>query len=645
MPDRAHRDLPVQLRIGFTAPTRPITVHLQLSWLQILADPIDGTDDDVFHHLTAAGIVATADPLGGFTFPAAMLPRLANLPTHVTVDTDELLAPLFQLARYPSHDNLPATLSLEAGDHLLLSWFDGEHAYDEAFLPDAAPALLSCQLPFVATNEAWSMLKGSARLPVIAGKARVNLDGFIEIFTPTSPQLVEGAPLPGLFRLDETHFGLPLEYAAAIDDNPGFLWEGPRPVLERGPGRLPRLAVDLSEHAQRDLRHMVDELAAYRAQAVVWDSGLGRRMFVLAAIACLDAWPALIVAPPHAVWLWQRQLDQLRRTYSLTSADADVQIITYRDLAGRQRLPSPQAIVFDELGSPDASAPDAREALHRLDGILDAYRISCSGTWPVKVDDQVAWMSVLRPGEFRSDIPVAQRYPINSAQRAGEHVQAYLSRRTGAGAGGPDRFRRSSVLTVAPSDDLARTIATVLHRGDTDRRAVLAQIMEMISAGAPQSISPKLSEAAREVREAAIRGNRVAVVTRHRKTATMLKAMLRPVKSVTVTPGDVVPDGVPVMIVVFDTILPDLRSFDEVVLVDYPWSTGAVEDAVGSAAGRAGPQRVVFLHMPGTVDDRLAMLAAVRRESGDPFAASRELSPSDVAYLLSPRWVDPDEMV
>lgn len=632
---------PVQLRIGFTAPTRPLTLHLALSGLSILAEALNGTYDEVFHYLSSAGIVATNDSTRGISFPATMLPLLADLPDQVNVAPEETLRPLYHLAVHRSADGLPATLSLDHYGELRLSWFDGTHNWDEFFNPVAAPALLNSELPFVATSEAWGVLKSSCRLPVLAGRARVNLDGYVEIFT-TKPQLAEGAPLPGMFRLDETHFGLPLPYASAIDQSPGFVWEGHRPVLERGPAHLPELSVELSSHARSDLSVLVDHLAAYRAQAVVWDSGLGRRVFALAAVEALDAWPLLIVTSPAGVWVWRRHLDLMGRSHALSHDRADAQVMTYLDLAQRDHLPSPQAIVFDDLASPDATTPMAQAALHRLDGVLDAYRIACGSAWPDSIEEQVAIMSVLRPGEFRSDVPLAQRYPVHTLQRAQEHVDAYLSRRstTDPTTAPTERFRRSDVVVVEPSEAQVRAFADAVGRqGRSNPAGVLAELLEIVSAGPTHAISPKVAASAMRAKSAAEAGRRVAVLTRHRRTALLLKASLRPlsVKSVDAAEGDL-PTDAQVVVVRFDQALPNLRGFDEVVCVDYPWSAETLERAVGAASGDRGPFGVTCVHMVGTVDDRLAMLFARRSEHAVVAASEAPPTPQEITYLLSPRW-------
>lgn len=642
MSDRSSRsEQPVQLRIGFSPPTRPITLHLALSGLSILAEAIHGTYDEIFHYLSAAGIVATADAIRGISFPVSSLPRLADLPDQVNVAPETALRPLYLMCVHPSANNKPASLSLGFAGDLRLSWFDGQHNWDEELLPTVAVALLNSELPFVATIEAWDVLKSSCRLPVLAGRARVNLDRFIEITAPVSPQLLESAPLPGLFRIDDTHFGIALPYASAIDTNPGFVWEGHKPVLERSPARLPELPIPLSSHASSDLRNIVDQLAAYRAQAVVWESGLGRRIFALAAVEALDAWPLLIVTPPSGVWMWQRHLDLLGRTHSLTHDRSDALIVTYLDLAKRKSTPSPQAIIFDELVSSEAGSPSVRTALRRLDGLPDAYRLGCDSRWPTDLMEAVNIMSVLRPGEFRSDVPLVQRYPLHTEQRAGEHVEAYVSRRAQAD---PDSqssmpFRRSSVVNLRPSEAQVSAFSDAAARSRSlNPTGVLSEVLEIVSAGPAHSISPKVAAAAGRAKEAAKAGRTVAVLTRHRRTAMLIKASLRPLPVTTfdASEGDVSTDS-GVAVVLYETQIPNLRAFDEVVVVDYPWNTNTLERAIGSSADERGPSRVTCIHMIGTVDDRLAMLSTRRADVGVVGASESPPSLDEIAYLLAPR--------
>lgn len=646
MPTPNAADQPVQLRIGFSAPTRPLTISLSLAGLSVLAGSADGSYDEVWQYLTAAGVAPVSDEARGTSFSVRHLRRLAELPDQVSVVTDEVLAPLFALATHPSADELPATLSLDQAAQLRLSWFDGAFNWEEEFDPAATAALLNAELAFVASSEAWDVLKAACVLPMLAGRARMNMDGFVEIATPVmAPQrLVESCGgLAGLFRIDETHFGLSLHHASGIDASAGFVWEGHKPTIERAPEHLPTMPLALSGHHAGDLRSIVDQLAAYRAQAVVWESGLGRRVFALAAVEALDAWPLLVVAPPSAVWVWQRHLELLGRTGSLTHDRADAHIVTYLDLAQHRRVASPQAIIFDDLCGEEATRASSRAALHRLDGLLGTYRITTMATWPAQLEEAVSAMSVLRPGEFRPDVPLAQRYPIQTEQRAREHVEAYLSRRS---AEDPDTdhrpFRHSGVITTAPTEAQSRALAAAQAQlGANNPTAVLAECLEIISAGPAHALSPKVALAAAQAREAVAAGRRVALVTRHRRTAVLVRAALRPLPVASLDAGTSTaplaqgPESV--VVVQYETTLPDLRCFDQVVVVDYPWSSETLERAVGAASDEEGPASVSCIHMVGSIDDRLAMLAARRRELGAVIDPTAVPTMEELAYLLSPR--------
>lgn len=643
------RPQPIQLRIGFGTPTRHMAMHLTLAGLSVLVESPDASNSDVAAYLTSVDVDTEVVEGRGVTFGVRQLAKLARLPDQVRVGCDALLAPLWELASHPSVNGLPATLAPAPGAGLMLSWFDGAVNHEADFDTAASGALLASGLPFVATADAWDALTAACHLPIIAGRARLNLDGFVEIHT-TTPQLVETAAnaetvspdgratamLPGLFRLDATHFGLALPYAWAIDAADGFVWEGRRPSPERGPAAR-NLTLELSSHALADLQGLVDQLAAYRAQMIVWSSGLGRRTFALAALDVLDAWTTLIVTPPSGMWIWQRHLDLLGRSWSLTHDDADALIVTYADLSSSRPLPSPAAIVFDELTS---ATPEQLAELHRVDGVLDAYRIGIASAWPSDLSTATSLMSVLRPGEFRPDTPVAARYPLSPDARAAEHVEAYLSRRTVEDPTSTvPAFRRSSVRVVGVTDALERALSDLHRRIGCDRADVLlSEMLEMISRGPAHAVSPKVSAAASMARPAAQAGRRVAVLTRFRKTADLLRQLVRPVPVAVIDSSGHTCVGTGeenLRVYCFDRDLPDLRGADDVIVIDYPWSFAALERCVGGAGDAAGPSRVTVVHAQGTVDDRLATFAARRRELDALTDAAAPPSPDDVIYLLA----------
>lgn len=619
----------MQLRLAFSQPSRPATLHLTLSGLQVLVTAVRGTQDEAFHYLAAAGVVVSSNETHGIYFSVAQMRQLVNLPEQVTVTAENDLRPLVLLAQHPSAESVPATLAT-AGRSLRLAWFDGSVNWDEEFLPQMATALLASEVPFIASPAAWDLLSSSSRLPVIAGRATVNPDGYIEIFT-SKPQMVEAAPLPALFRIDDSHYGVPAAYADHIDRAGGFVWEGPKPRPERAPMPPHNVGVELSSHARVDLVPLIDALATNRAQAVVWDAGLGRRVVVLAALEVLDAYPLLVVTPPAGVWVWQRHLELFGHSASTAHHRADASIMTYRDLAAGRPLPRVQAVVFDELAGPEAKA--AGSALHRLDGLADALRISVDSQWPQDPDRQIQVLSVLRPGEFRDDIPALTRYP--TPERLNEHLSLYVSRRNATKS--RRSFRRSSVSTLEMSDAQRRAVAEVLQYRGHDPVGALGELLEIAGAGPSQALSPKIPAVADEARSRAQEGSSVVVLCRHRRTATLLKSAIRPVRATVSDAGVASAVKGEVQIVPFDTEMPSALGFDVVLVVDYPWSMAAIDAAVGASSADTGPSQVTVFHLNGSIDDRLALLAAQRRELGS-LGGFQPPSPDEVAFLLAPRW-------
>jgi hypothetical protein len=312
-----------------------------------------------------------------------------------------------------------------------------------------------------------------------------------------------------------------------------------------------------------------------------------------------------------------------------------VQIITYRDLATRRVLSSPASLILDEL---DRVPQEHMEALRRLDGVLDAYRIGCCSTFPDDPAEGVRMMSALRPAEFRSDVPLLSRYPMRPEVRAREHVAAYVSRR--AQDGSSHGFRRSSVELLEPTTEQVKAVDTALDVSVRPMSDALAEGLQVVSAGTGSSTGPKIARAVELARDAVREEASVVLVTRHSRTAQMIRIALRPLQVDVVEHYDrsLKPEPGKVVVVVRpDGRLPDLRGFERVVLLDYMWSSLAVEAAVGSAGDESGPLSVVQLHLRLPLDDRCALLAARRRELGpvvDPYGSP---TTEDHAFLLSDR--------
>lgn len=623
---------PVQLRIEFPQPTAPVVLGLALRGLSVVAAVWEGAVEDACTYLQDLRVRTRVEPGRGIVFPLRDLVRLRELPDQVRV---EPLGPATPLVRYAlSNPVAPATVTVSPELHL--SWYDGDTRHDELLDPEAAAALPGSELPFVATEEAWEALERLAGTPQALGVARLNHDGYVEL-TTSNPQRLESAPVPGLFRVDATHFGLSAAHADVLDGLRGLEWEGLRPARRRAPRVADRVAELLGPHLHDPLDQLVARLSALRGQVLVCPAGLGRRVLALAALETLEAYPALVVTPPWSLWVWARNADLWGRTVSLTGDDADVRLITYLDLSLRPRLDAFESIVFDDLAGTDAAGGAARHAMAGL-GVIDAYRIGICDRWPEDPEEGCALLNMARPGEFElSEQPLSQRYPLRPVQRAEEHAAPYLLRPAPPADGpGTARFRRSEVDVVPASADQLATLRAL--PADRPARQRLHDACEVLSAGTATGVSPKIAAAHELARAAHGSRRRLVLATRSRRAATMLRATLAAYAPVCTDEAGCDGPTATVTVLSWTRALPDLRGFDEVVLLEYPWSTGLLELAVGPAGAGAGPRRVSVMHTPGTVDDRLAVYAARRRELGatdDPYAPPTD---EELVHLLAPRW-------
>lgn len=615
------------MRLGFAA-AEPITMTLALSGLVVLVETLGRTDAVAAGELAALGIPTRHDT-DTLRFDVADLAKLSRAPAHVTFRPDEALAPLIDLTTHPSDRGVPADVRLDP-DGVHVSWQSGGAAFDRRLPDEAAAALLCTDIPFVAAPAAFDHLADVCPLPLLAGRVAVNLDGFLEVST-SKPQLVESAPLPGLFRLDDGRYGVPLPYADQLRTLPGFQWTTLPPTVEAAPDVDGRLPMPLSSHARDDLTQLVTHLATWRAQAVVWSGGLGRRVFTCAALNVLDAWPALVVCRPEDVWTWTRHGQLLGRTVGVADPGADVQLLTYAQLAEAGGWPrAVQAVVFD---SPQAAVGDAAVAgaARRLGSLADAYRLIVASTWPQAPAEQAALMSLLRPAEFDPEMPLLLRYPPDCDARFTEHVDAYLSRRDDAAGDDSGWFRRSKVLALPATPAQADAFERALGRLGADPAVTVMTLMELTSAGPEYATSPKVAAAVGELQAGLDAGERVIVATRFTRTAHLVHAMLRGRGvdlALTSEEAHTIRGRNRGLVARLDRGWGDLTGFDRVIVVDWPWSFTTIDDAVGSAAGTVGPHLVEVLHTPGSIDDKLVLLAA--RRGGD----DGTLSGAETAWLL-----------
>jgi hypothetical protein len=321
------------------------------------------------------------------------------------------------------------------------------------------------------------------------------------------------------------------------------------------------------------------------------------------------------------------------RSYALSHDRADIQLVTYADLTWRKV--APQSVVFDAFTSNEAK--DHRETLRALSHMRDVIRIGVDEHWPDNPLMQLAALEMVRPGEFDMSLPLPERYPVDSLVRFREHANAYLHVRTAEQTQPTPSFRRSAVRLVSPSPSQILASDRVFDRFEyRDPVEVLAELLEIVTVGPPQATSPAVSAAAELMSSAAATNRSVAVITRHRRAVSLLRSMLRPLGVSVWEPGSVVSEDARVLLVRFDADLPSFRAFDEVIVLDYPWSLGVLDAAVGSSVDQHGPD-VTVVHTSGTIADRVVLLAARRAELAHVGGATGVPSDDEIEYLLAPR--------
>jgi hypothetical protein len=602
-------------------------LRIDVSGLMLLVEG-DRPDSELFTYLKEQGLQPDFRPGIGVSVPARFLARLASL--GISISTSATLEPLWLLVRHAPPTNIPATVESSAHGYTI-SWETSDgRAFDEHIGVELARLLGIIDVPIVATDDVWQAIERD--LPTLgpSGSAALSAEGFVKI-TTLKPQILEASNLSGLFRLSPTSFGICLAYADELADEPGLRWITPRPSRKVPAMQVPS-HLALAPHIKAALPRIVADLATLGSKAVVWESGLGRRILVLAALEILDAYPATVVCSPQAIWLWRRHAEMVGRTCGLLHEHNDIHIVTYHDLASR-RL-EPQALVFDGLNSDEAAA--AWEALERMQRYTDAYKLAVEDEWPEDPEKSRKLLRIISPVEFATSLSLAERYPGDSVRRLQEHAEAYLDRRTRVDTTDLRVFRQSSVRTVELHQSQQVAIAAAASRAATRPSTELfAEILEIISAGPATTLSPKVAAAVELARTAHREGLRIVLATRHHRTAQLLVGMLRPEGAKLYETN--LSDATLVSVLRFEDDLPDLSAVARVVMLDYPWSFTTLERAVLPATSPDGPD-VLILHAVGSVDDRLAVFAARRAEAVSVVSAHEPPSVLEMAQLLTPRW-------
>ena len=608
----------VQLRLQYEQPLHPQRLRISLRGQRILLAPDDGDTQRAAAYIQSVGVRTDIDEVGLLTFPSADLDRLLDLPDRVVLIPTGDVGTLLHILAAPDG---AVMVSIDSPRILNVSWVDETGECNEPLGVAATPALLTLGVPVVADQETWAALHAASALPAVLARARVNLDGFIEL-TTSVPQQVESLTLPGLFRIDETRFGLPLAAVNHLDAMPGILWDGPVPSYDPPPADPGSLPLVLSQASRAHLHSLVEHLAFSRSLAVVWPRGTGRRVFSLAAIESLDAFPLGVLCRPALLWAWRRHLDLLGRRPSLLT-DGDVQLVPYTEADRILSGPLPASLILDDLekvGAVPGALARLASQLVPLGADADVIRLAVSSSLPGELEDVYAFFASLRPGEFRIGIPAMSRYASPAADRLHEHAELYVLRH--AGSADTSTFRRSEVVSVSCDESLQRMLAAIPDPGDSPvrRRETLTQVLTLLREGGDDHLGGKIPYALELVSDALEHNEQVTVLTGSLRCSKIIRGLLgrRDTKNLTLL------ESTPTRPV----------DADMVVVLEYPKAFTLLDDAVVEASDSHGPRRVLLLHVEDSVEDRLAVLALVRSELAGSRDPQEEFSSTEVEYLL-----------
>lgn len=583
------------MALPFTADMSPVTVKLALSGLAVRATVVAGTRAQLSALLSYADVDFEADSFTDAIFTVAQLRRVTELEP-VTALPDRALAPVWEVLAHPPMAASPAAVSADRSDRLWLSWLDGDgDAHDHVVPAGIGKVLMVAQVPFSASPRAWDLMSATGSLPIIVGRARMNMDRFIDI-SSAIPQATESAPVRGLFRQTGTLFGCAAAFAGDVSEAPGFIWSGPLPRRPEVPV-FTNLLAEVSAQRWADISTIVSTLAIHGAAVVRGGKGAGRRFTTLAAATASDALPVVVVCSPPRLWVWSRHADRLGLSWTVGGVGfADVHIITYADLAGGISCPDPAAVIFDALDEFARGGGDPA-ALRGFDHLIDTPKIAVCESWPERLGAQTDLMSVVRPREFVAGADVGATYCGDAAANARTHIGIYQVEMTS----GPDPEAAGSdkVVVVALDDKLTLTLdnekGLAAERSDERQEEVERDIVDV---GSATSMSPKLVAAAQLAKAHSEAGASVAVVVRNARAQTIVKALCRPARfSPAAEPGKVT--------VRLDWA--DVSAFDTVVATAWPDSFSGL-----AACLRAdGTQDVVVVSADVDVDDDRAIGAAL----------------------------------
>ena len=505
--------------------------------------------------------------------------------------------------------------------------------YNEYLSIDFLPAFLSFEVPYTGSTQLLNVVKELTNFPYLVGHAMRDIDGFLRI-EALSPQLLIEEKLPGLFRVDDKTYGLANSYQNELESVRGIVID--YKMQEESLTDSINLPYELTKHSEEMLASFEERLLKNKSQVVVWGKGLGRRVFSLSVMEALKNYPLLIVTQSSGIWAWKRHIDMIGRKGSITSQELEIQIVTYEDIRRGVSILSPRAIIFDDI---DAIAGDASmlTALKIMDGVMDAYRIGCCSKLSESTQVVRDIMSIVKPFEFEREMPLVDRYPLNPELAFKQHTQPYILRADyGLETVSQGNFKRSTVEVVECSAEFMEKLNGISEREEISFD-LMSKLMETMSAGTDDFISPKISRVCELVHKNNEEGEMDTIIcTRFTKSQRILEMILGEYSPRVLTVGNFSSkEKMNLAILKFDEILPDLSKYKNVIILDYPWSLGVIDKAVGSSDSLEGSHSVSLIHLRGSIDDRLSIFAARRTEVTLLGIDYHQPSFAEVKYILS----------
>lgn len=572
----------------------PITFEGTLAGLNVYMRPHEPTAV-ALHQLKEAGIEASSER-SGIRIHVKDLQRLAASEKFELL-CDAPLATIWLLANNPPLEDTPVVVTIDSPKTLNLSWPSKTFEHNEPFPASESAALVAAGIALAAHPDAWSKLAGSTTIPLPLAHARIGVERYVELITPAPHQLAKSG-IPALFQTSEARYGTPLTYVSAVRRTPGIIWSGPEPSEERIPPPITDARYRLSPHSQEELDKLASEVGVTYGRAVCWSSGLGRRVFALAAIDRLDGWPCTVVTTPSKLWVWHRIAGMLSKTIAITHPRADIQTVMYQSLGDRPD--SPASLIFDEVDRLIDKDPGALNRARVYDGFLDSYRIALARKAPEGPEDLKNLLTLVRPSEFRRAYPYMTLYPNDPERRLREHARCYLSARDSSDTP-TSGFPSSGTILTHPTNEMKMLLSEILN----DRRepaAKAAEAMALVSRGTGSILSPKVPAAASKAKHYIEAGQAVTLLANSEETLAVLEALVPKEANL-----ELVGTG--------KASTPNLKARNHVIIVDYPQSFSRIDEMVGRLGMPGCPRTVEIVHMEDTTDDRVARISAVRHES------------------------------